>query len=148
MHKTVEKFWVPDSHYDKQIAGLNYALREYDERLRFGKNEANGDWCVFLIARGEEPIAVLGFQNEIPTKEAMMHRLEQADTRRHGDWVLRQMEEHNRKLKEELDRPASEAAGEVATAMESFMHAQGRTPYHRSYSKAIESKRTGGQSGH
>ena len=75
MPAPADKIWVPASHQMRETVPLQRALRDYDERLTFGRNEDNGDWCVFLNLRGERPIPVLGFGDIIPEREDMMRRL-------------------------------------------------------------------------
>jgi hypothetical protein len=145
MPAAAERIWLPAQHTNRQLDRLNRALNQYDERLRFGRNEDNGDWCVFLCLRGERPIPVLGFQDEIPEPDEMIRRVEAADTRKHGDKILIEMEEHNNRLRAEVREKADEAEWQLAEGMESFLHAQGKTPYTRIFSKAVESRRTGGQ---
>lgn len=147
MPAPVERLWIPQSHEDKQLVPLNRALREYDERLRFGRNEVNGDWVVFLLLRGEAPIPVLGFQDTIPTVEELMNRVRAADTKRHGDAILTEMEKHNNRLRAEARAKADEAEWQLAEGMESFLHGQDKTPYKRIFNKSVESARTGGRHG-
>lgn len=147
MPAPASKIWVPRSHEMREAVPLQRALRAYDERLYFGRNEDHGDWCVFLkMPHGERDVPVLGFQDNIPTVEEMMKRVHAADTKRHGDAILVEMEKHNARLRAESRAKAEEAEGELAEVMESFLHAQGKTPYARSFSKAVESRRTGGSS--
>lgn len=145
MPAPTDKLWVPASHEMRELVPLNRALNEYDERLRFGRNERNGDWCVFLIMRGEQPVPVLGFQDKIPSVEEMMTRLKAADTKRHGDAILVEMERHNNELRERQRQRVHEAEWELAEVMESFLHGQDKTPYKRIFNRAVESRRTGGK---
>lgn len=140
----MDKIWVPESYADKQLTSLQRALREYDERLTFGRNEQNGDWCVFYKTDERELVPVLGFQNTIPTPEAMLERVRQADTKRHTDWLEENINKPNERLRQEFRERADDASYQLAEGMESFLHAQGKTPYMRSFSKAVESRRTGG----
>ena len=140
-----EKIWVPQSHQMRQVDPIQRALRAYDERLYFGRNEENGDWCVFLtMPRGENDIPVLGFQDQIPTPEACIERVRGADMRRYGDEILASINEENERLKQAMRDKAEDAEWQLAEAMESFLHGQNKTPYSRSYNKATESRRTGG----
>jgi hypothetical protein len=141
-----DNIWLPGSAYDKHITSLNRALRQYDERLEFGRNMDNGDWCVFVRAERDQLIPVLGFQNEVPTIEEMLERVQAADTKRHGDRILKSINDHNEQLKQEKRDAAEEGEWQLAEAMESFLHAQGKTPYYRSLNKAYESKKRRGKS--
>lgn len=145
MPAPADKIWLPDSHTFRELLPLNRALNAYDERLRFGRNEDTGDWCVFLVARGEAPIPVLGFQDKIPSVEECMARVDAADTKKHGDQILDEINKHNAKIKADLAAKADEAEWQLAEAQESWHVAHGTAPYARSYSKAVESRRTGGK---
>lgn len=140
------KLWLPESHTDKQLTTLNRALNSYDERLRFGRNEDTGDWCVFvLMPHGQKPVSIMGFGHTIPAPDEMMQRVMRADMRRFGDELLEEINAHNEKLRQPARDKAEDAEWQMAEGMESFLHAQGKTPYHRSHSKAVESRRTGGK---
>jgi hypothetical protein len=137
-----DNIWLPASTYDKHVTSLNRALRQYDERLAFGRNMDNGDWCVFIRIEREgsaqlDMVPVLGFQNTMPTVDEMMKRLAAADTRRHGDHILKSMQEHNESIKQEYRDQADEAEWQLAEAMESFLHDKDKTPYKRTYFTAI-----------
>lgn len=141
----MDKIWVPESYADKQLITLQRVLREYDERLVFGRNEENGDWCVFYKTDERELVPCLGFQNTIPTPDDLLARVRAADTKRHADWLEENINRPNRELQAPAQEQAEEASWLLAEGMESFLHAQGKTPYARSYSKAVESRRTGGK---
>jgi hypothetical protein len=54
--------WLPPSHLYREGAVVEKAVNQYDPELHFGKNEANGQWVIFM-ERGGERIPVLGFQD-------------------------------------------------------------------------------------
>lgn len=130
-----DKMWLPDSYASKQLVTLNRVVREYDERLRFGRNETNGDWVVFrMMPNGEDPRPVLGFQYDLPTPDHVIDRLRAADTTVFVN-QLEEMNAHNRAIQDGFKAKADEATEETAEAWESFLHRRGDTPYHRSLPK-------------
>ena len=115
MH-TPTDIWVPPSFWDKQVNAVTVAVREYDPELQFGRNEANGQWCIFMERHGER-IPILGFQG-IPHPDDALKRLYQSDTRRHGSKILDEMNEHNDKLQAEKLAAVREVEGELAEVIE------------------------------
>jgi hypothetical protein len=113
MHTNI---WVPPSYYDRQVASVSTAVREYDPELSFGLNEANGQWCIFMERNGER-IPLLGFQG-IPHPDDALKRLYKSDTRRHGSKILDDMNDHNEKLRQEQLAKVHEAEGELAEVVE------------------------------
>jgi hypothetical protein len=112
-------------------------LEAYDERLVLGRHEATGDWCVFLKERanpfgGGKPFPVLGLGTTLPSADEVMAKVQKYDTVRNGERLLREINEHNEKIRAKTDAAASEASGVVAEGAESFLHGLGRTPYKRS----------------
>jgi hypothetical protein len=79
--------------YDVPVMQLHRAVEKYDDRLAFGRNQDNGQWCVFVkMPRGHKPpyVPVLGFStNELPTVEEVLRRVEAADTRRFSKELLK-----------------------------------------------------------
>lgn len=142
--QVVDKIWVPDSFTDKLITSINRAVRNYDERLFFGRNETNGDWVVFIkMPHGEDPIPVLGFQNRMPDPDKVIKKLMECDTKRHGDYILDKMNADNERLRKEQRKKVEEAEWMTAETMESFLHRQGKAPYHRSLRKRDPKQRGG-----
>ncbi len=107
MHQLVptEKIWLPGQGVvDLEPMRVHRAVQAYDERLMFGRNEANGDWCIFVkMPHGEIPLPVLGFGDTIPTPEEAVRRADAANTRRHSTQIL------DRIMKEDEDRRAANA---------------------------------------
>lgn len=96
---------------------VNRAVQEEDERLRFGWNEANQDWMVYILMprnfeayyhiEGQPVYPVIGFQDKIPTSSEAIERLRKADGRRHGMRILNELNKHNTKL---VDTDTKDAA--------------------------------------
>lgn len=92
-----ERIWLPGQGVvDLAPMRVHRAVQAYDERLIFGrindqKHPGFGDWCVFVkMPHGQNPVPVLGFgKNEMPEPEEVIRRCDQANTRKHGDKLLR-----------------------------------------------------------
>lgn len=130
MPATADRIWVPstDERFDIPVLRVDRAVQEYDENLRFGRNEGTGQWCIFRIVRGEAPLPILGF-NEIPHPEDALKRLYRADAVRRGEEILDEMNRHNAALDKELDDQASDADGIAAEVYEHAFRMMGKTPY-------------------
>jgi hypothetical protein len=104
-----------------RVTALDRAAREYDERLRVGKNEDTGDWCVFIqMARGTFPpndlYPLYGMgqdENALPEPHELKKKLYETDTVRHGDELRQRMNRENEDLKRAQAKKA-EAAEEIA----------------------------------
>jgi hypothetical protein len=108
--------WVPPSYEYRGAHAVSKAVHEYDPELFFGKNESNGQWCIFMERNGER-IPILGFR-DIPHPDDALKRLYQSDTRRHGSKILDDLNKHNAKLKADGQHKVDEALGEVAEVVE------------------------------
>lgn len=117
---------------DLEAHRVDTAVREYDERLFFDEHPVNGQWCIFIKVGAELPyypdmlymegtnvIPILGF-DKIPHPEDALKRLYAADTVRHGEQILDDMNRRNEAAKKAAAKQADEATGEAAEAMEWF----------------------------
>jgi hypothetical protein len=110
---------------------------EYDERLIFSQHPLNGQWCIFMKMPadyetetqidGNNVLPLLGFR-DIPHPEDAVKRLWQADTLRHGEQMLDEMNRRNAARKAEYEKAASDSSGEAAEAMEWFNRQAGTHP--------------------
>src|SRR6478609_1309476 len=90
-----------------RVTALDRAAREFDERLRVGKNEETGDWCVFIqMARGTFPphdlYPLYGMgpnEHALPEPHELKKKLYETDTVRHGDELRQRMNRENEELK-------------------------------------------------
>lgn len=110
---------------------VDAAVREYDERLRFGYNPTNEDWIVYIALPrdyegahyhidGEPVMPVLGVGREIPPPSVVTRRLYETDAWRHGNKLYDKMlaeNERQKKINQE------EADAEIAEAVERAEHA-------------------------
>lgn len=141
--------WTPGKG-DRNTAAerVNAAAMEYDERLRFGFNEVNGDWVLYIkmprdfeafyYIDGEPVFPVLGFGTEIPTPEKAVKRLSEADTLRHGTRILDRMNKENAALEKARDDEASARHEEVAERIEHALRQEGQSPFARVYFQSKE----------
>jgi hypothetical protein len=108
--------WVPNSFTYREAMVVNKVVREYDPELQFGRNESNGQWCIFMERNGEK-IPILGFQG-IPHPDDAVKRLYNSDARRHGSKILDDMNKHNEKLRLAREDEINDATGQLAEAAE------------------------------
>lgn len=145
--------WTP-GRGDKypEAERVNAAAMEYDERLRFGFNEQNGDWVLYIkmprdfdafyYIDGEPVFPVLGFGNEIPTPEKAIERLAAADTLRHGTRILDKMNKDNERLQKHRDNEASAFHEEIAERIEFGLRKEGASPFGRVFFQKKDSNET------
>lgn len=110
---------------------VDTAVREYDERLRFGYNPVNEDWIVYIALPrdyvgahyhidGNPVMPVLGVGREIPPPSVVTRRLYETDAWRHGNKLYEKMLKHNEQVRKQQ---AEEAEAEIAEAVERAEHA-------------------------
>lgn len=117
---------------------VNEAVKEYDDRLRFGFNEINQDWVIYILMPrdfdaayfidGQPVYPVLGFGSEIPHPEDAVRRLYQADTVRNGNAILDRMNEDNDYLRSQKDKEMAEFDEEMAERVEFELRKEGLSP--------------------
>lgn len=125
-----DKIWLPESVWHKAERAVDKAVHGYDQRLRFGRNEDTGQWCIFMLNRNDAPLAILGF-NDIPHPDDALRRLLTSDARRRGKEILAEINKHNDDIKQGFEDKASEASGEAAEAFEWAFRQQGKHPVPR-----------------
>lgn len=114
--QTHANIWVPPSFYDRQVAAVSAVVREYDPELNFGKNESNGQWCIFMEREGKR-IPILGFDG-IPHPDDALKRLWKSDARRHGSRILDELNKHNTELRTQHEDAIQDAQGQIAEVAE------------------------------
>lgn len=114
-----QKLWIPGAgEVDMRIVGCQRVCREYDERLVLAKHELTGDWVVFIKIDRSNMYPVIGIGPELIEPEELSQRLWKADTRRHGEKILHQINEHNEKIRSESRRRALDADEAMAEGLE------------------------------
>lgn len=110
-----QKLFVPGQGFvDFRLRKAVKAVSDYDERLILARHEHTGDWCAFVQLGPDRMFPVIGFGRELPDADEIRRTLEKYDTRRHGDKILRQIQETNDRLQKEKRDAASEAIEEAA----------------------------------
>lgn len=153
MKPTKSNILVPGKGYlDVDALAVDRRIREHDERLRFGFNEKNQDWVIYIkmpsnfdasyYIDGEPVYPVIGFGKTVPHSEDALKKLHYADTMRYGLEILDKMNSNNEKLKEPYERKASEASGEAAEVKEWALRKLALHPSPRIFVPAKVSKET------
>lgn len=133
--RPTNKIWLPGRGVvDLEARRVSAAVEAYDPRLFFGRidqpdHPGYGDWVVFVrMPRGQDPIPVLGFQYEIPTPEEAVRRCHAANTKAHGDAILRAVEADYREQERIQKAAEAELQGEYVELMESGVRRMGAHP--------------------
>lgn len=129
--------WLPNG-VSYEAYRVDRAVREYDERLMFGRNEDTGDWCIFIRLPGDNPpYPVIGFQDTIPDPATAIARLNQGDTRKHGERIYKEILESEKRRKALLEYASDQAAGDSVERTEHMMRQRGASPIIKVYSKGV-----------
>ena len=114
-----QKLWIPGmGETDIRIVGCQRVCREFDDRLELAKHELTGDWVVFIKVDRGNLYPVIGIGRELCTPDELRERLWKADAKRHGDKVLRDINEHNARIQRESRNRALDADEATAEALE------------------------------
>lgn len=114
--ETDTRIWTPSGSDPEVVAAR--MVKDYDSNLELGRHTLTGDWCIWLMRRGHDPVPVIGLGQHLPEPEALVERIKAADSRLHGDAMLRRMNDENEALQKEQARASEEAAGIAAEAYE------------------------------
>lgn len=125
--------WLPgQGMVSLEGSRIGRAVSEYDDRLFYARNDETGDYCIFIkMGPGNPPYPLYGWREE-PSVEEALRVVQDRDTKRRGDEILREMHKQRELAHAEQDYRASEAAGIYAEGLESYLHDQGQTRYFRS----------------
>lgn len=128
--------WLPNgASYEAYL--VDRAVREYDERLMFGRNDETGDWCVFINTPGDSPpYPVYGFQT-IPEASVVIDKLQRGDTRRHRDEIYKQIIDGEKRRRALLEYESDQAAGDSVERTEHMMRQRGASPIIKVYPKGV-----------
>jgi hypothetical protein len=124
------RLWTPQGVVDPTTSRAKRVVEQYDERLMLARHEGTGDWCVWLKKGpfGGEPFPVVGLGKELPDPETLERRLMQADTARHRDKILRDMNANNERIRAAEREAADQASGIAAEALEWGFRKEGAHP--------------------
>jgi hypothetical protein len=129
--------WLPNT-MNYPAYKVDYAVRQYDNRLMFARNATNGDWCVFVRMPGDAaPYPVLGFQDNIPEPHEAIDRLKAADTMRHGDRIYKEVVKSQKNYYAGLKYNADQAIADSAERTEHMMRQRGVSPVIKSLPKGV-----------
>lgn len=129
---------LPDT-FDYRAYKVDRAVKEHDDRLMFGRNEETGDWCIFIRMPGDRaPFPVIGFQQNIPEPHEAIRKLNEGDTRKHGDRMLLEARKADEQRRKELEYVSDQAAAESAEVVEFMMRKHGKSPVIKSLSKGVK----------
>jgi hypothetical protein len=119
VHENPNAIWLPGSGVvDIQIRNAQRAVKDYDERLELARHEITRDWVVFVTLENGHLYPVIGLGKDLPHPDAIRERLWKADTKRHGEKLLHQINRRNEELRRKRRAPSREAAGIAAEAFE------------------------------
>ena len=110
-----QKLYIPgQGMVDLHLRRAMKAVEDYDDRLILARHEHTGDWVAFIQLGPDRMFPVIGFGRELPHPDDIRRTLERADTHRHGDKILRQIQETNDRIQREKRAAATEAIEETA----------------------------------
>lgn len=116
------------------------AVRDYDERLLFGRNEETGLWTVFIKMDtaypgdtmeigGYKVLPILAFQgSDPPHPDDVTKALWERDALRRGEEILDDINRRNKDIQNRYEQAASDGAGIAAEAFEWGFRKQGAHP--------------------
>lgn len=121
----VQHIWLPNGvAVSLEVLRADKAANDYDPNLRFGRNEDSGQWCVFRIVRGEEPLPILGFP-DVPGPQEIQRRLYETDALRRGEEILTTINRENEVIRAGWESAAREGANIAADAFDWGYRAMG-----------------------
>jgi hypothetical protein len=128
------KFFIPGlGNVTRDEFLAHRACQDYDTRLSFKKNPKNGQYAIFVkLERGNEwgvpEKPVLGFGYEVPNPDEVRAKIYNADTWRHGQRHLDEMDARNAARKKESEMIRDAAAGDSAERIEKVLRRDGKSP--------------------
>ena len=109
------KLYIPgQGMVDLHLRRAMKTVSDYDDRLILARHEHTGDWVAFIQLGPDRMFPVIGFGKELPHPDEIRNTLERADTHRHGDKLLRQIQETNDRIQREKRQAATEGLEEAA----------------------------------
>jgi hypothetical protein len=110
-----QRLYIPGQGFvDFRLRKATKAVSDYDDRLILALHEGTGDWVAFIQLGPDRMFPVIGFGKELPEPTEIREILERHDTHRHGDKLLRQIQETNDRIQAEKRRAADDAIEETA----------------------------------
>jgi hypothetical protein len=110
-----QRLYIPGEGYvDFRLKRAVKAVSDYDDRLILALHELTGDWVAFRALGPDRMFPVIGFGKELPEPHEIREILERHDTHRHGDKLIREIQETNDRLQAEKRKAVDEAIEETA----------------------------------
>jgi len=132
-----DAIWLPGAgvvSIDERAAAK--AVEEYDPDLMLGQRRDTNEWCVFLPGNRHsdgQPFPVFTFGTTLPHPDDIKRKLYEADVLRNGRELLDQLDRIHEQEQARLKTAASDAAEQVADAIDSNMRLKGVHPFPRVY---------------
>lgn len=110
-----QRLYIPGGGYvDLALKRAMKTVADYDDRLILAKHEVTGDWVAFIQLGPDRMFPVIGFGKELPDPGEIRAILERHDTHRHGDKLIRQIQETNDRIQREKRKAVDNAIEEAA----------------------------------
>jgi hypothetical protein len=114
-----QRLYIPGEGYiDFRLKKAAKAVSDYDDRLILARHEHTGDWVAFRSLGPDRMFPVIGFGRDLPPPDEIRAILERHDTHRHGDKLIREIQETNDRIQAELRRAGTEAIEETMEKVE------------------------------
>lgn len=125
---------------DLNVAQVDAAVNEYDERLYLDKHPETGDWVVMIrMERPSAPYPVYGFQYTLPEPREVIQKLRANDSQRED--IRQQIINFNKAKERAADHLVREQVGAGAELAEHVVRKSGRIPETRSLRKVTPKKK-------
>lgn len=109
-----QRLYIPGEGFvDFRLRRAVKAVADYDDRLILALHEVTGDWVAFRSLGPDRMFPVIGFGKELPEPHEIREILERHDTHRHGDKLIRQIQEENDRIQREKRKAVDEAIEET-----------------------------------
>lgn len=125
---------------DLNVAQVDAAINQYDERLYLDKHPETGDWVVMIkMERPSDPYPVYGFQYVLPSAREVIQKLRSTDSQRED--IRKQIIKYNEQKARDADHIVKEQVGAGAELAEHVVRKSGRIPETRSFRKVTPKKK-------
>lgn len=133
--------YLPDIEHplSKDEYEVYKVCKQYDDRLLFKRHPENGDYVIFVYTDMSDGMPrlkpVLGFGKTLPTPDHVRKTIYEADTWRHGDRILREMDARKAAYDRNSAMIREAAAAETAEKLEHAVRSRGDSPVIKSLGK-------------
>lgn len=115
---------------DSECFPIHSKVQQYDERLFFKRNDANGDFCLFVkMPRPHNEYnppfkPVRGWQS-MPMLDEVFAWIHKWDTLRNGDRILKEIDDHNELARDVYRKRVKDAEGNASEQIEHVLRKNG-----------------------